>query len=116
MACLDNKLKTLVQEIQDAVVNYLKTEYRKDSPDCFFCEITKVEYEIWEGDLSDVSLNVSVRYGYWSGDDDDSNFDETATFNNLDENWTADFIHGFVTANLYLKQRRKSSSNKLKIS
>ena len=102
MACLDNKLKTLVQEIQDAVVNYLKMEYRKDSPDCFFCEITKVEYEIWEGDLSDVSLDVSVRYGYWAGDDDDSNFDETATFRYLDANWTADFIHGFVTANLYL--------------
>ena len=102
MACLDNKLKILVQEIQDAVVNYLKMEYRKDSPDCFFCEITKVEYEIWEGDLSDVSLDVSVRYGYWAGDDDDSNFDETATFKYLDADWTADFIHGFVTANLYL--------------
>ena len=105
MACLDNKLKILVQEIQDAVVNYLKMEYRKDSPDCFFCEITKVEYEIWEGDLSDVSLNVSVRYGYWSGDDDDSNFDETATFEYLDTDWTADFIHGFVTANLYLSSQ-----------
>lgn len=102
MACLDNKLKTLVQEIQDAVVNYLKMEYRKDSPECFFCEITKVEYEIWEGDLSDASLNVSVRYGYWSGDDDDDNFYETATFKYLDTDWTADFIHGFVTANLYL--------------
>ena len=102
MTCLDNKLKTLIQEIQDAVVNYLKTEYRKDSPDCFFCEITKVEYEIWEGDLSDVSLNISVCYGYWSGDDND-NFDETATFRCLDADWTADFIHGFVTANLYLK-------------
>ena len=116
MACLDNKLKILVKEIQDAVVNYLKTEYRKDSPDCFFCEITKVEYEIWEGDLSDVSLDVSVRYGYWAGDNDDSNFDETATFRYLDTDWTADFIHGFVTANLYLEQRQKSCSNKLKIS
>lgn len=103
MACLDGKLKTLVQEVQSAVVDYLKTEYRKGFPDCFFCEITKVEYEIWEGDLSDVSLNVSVRYGYWSGDDDNDNFDETATFKCLDTNWTADFIHGFVTANLYLQ-------------
>ena len=116
MACLDNKLKILVQEIQDVVVNYLKTEYRKDSPDCFFCEIIKVEYEIWEGDLSDASLNVSVRYGYWSGDDDDDSFDEIATFRYLDADWTADFIHGFVTANLYLKQRRKNLSNKLKTS
>ena len=102
MARLDNKLKTLVQEIQDAVVDYLKNKYRKDSPDCFFCEITKVEYDVWEGDLSDVSLNVSVRYGYWAGDDDDGNFDETATFRYLDTDWTTDFIRGFVTANLYL--------------
>lgn len=102
MASLDGKLENLVKEVQNAVIDYLKTEYRKDSPDCFFCEITKVEYEIWEGDLSDVSLNVSVRYGYWSGDDDDDNFDETATFMYLDTDWTADFIHGFVTANLFL--------------
>lgn len=102
MASLDGKLENLVKEVQNAVVNYLKTEYRKDSPDCFFCEITKVEYEIWEGDLSDAGLHVSVRYGYWSGDDDD-NFDETATFEYLDTDWTADFIHGFVTASLYLK-------------
>ena len=101
MARLDGKLENLVREVQDAVVNYLKTEYRKDSPDCFFCEITKVEYEIWEGDLSDVSLNVSVRYGYWSGDDNDDNFDETATFKCLDTDWTAGFIHGFVTACLF---------------
>ena len=97
MARLDGKLENLVKEIQDAVVNYLKTKYRRDSPDCFFCEITKVEYEIWEGDLSDVSLNVSVRYGYWS-DDDDDNFDEIATFKYLNTDWTADFIHGFITA------------------
>lgn len=101
MARLDGKLENLVKEIQDAVVGYLKTEYRKDSPEHFFCEITKVEYDVWEGDLSDVSLNVSVRYGYWSGDDDDSNFDETATFKCLDTDWTADFIHGFVTACLF---------------
>ena len=116
MAYLDNKLKILVQEIQNTVVNYLKTKYIRDSPDCFFCEITRVEYEIWEGDLSDVSLNVSVRYGYWSGDDDDDSLDESATFRYLDADWTADFIRGFVTANLYLKQRRKISSNKLKTS
>ena len=105
MAHLDGKLENLVKEVQNAVVNYLKMEYRKDSdsPECFFCEITKVEYDVWEGDLSDVSLHVSVRYGYWSGDDDDDNFDETATFEYLDTDWTADFIHGFVTASLYLK-------------
>lgn len=102
MARLDGKLENLVREVQNAVVNYLKMEYRKDSPECFFCEITKVEYDILEGDLSDASLHVSVHYGYWSGDDDD-NFNETATFEYLDTDWTADFIHGFVTASLYLK-------------
>ena len=105
MACLDGKLGILVKEVQDTVVNYLKTEYRKDSPEHFFCEITKVEYDVWEGNISDATLNVSVRYGYWSGDDDDSNFDETATFEYLDTDWTADFIHGFVTANLFLSSR-----------
>ena len=103
MARLNGKLEILVKEVQNAVIDYLKMEYRRESPECFFCEITKVEYNVWEGDLSDVSLYVSVRYGYWSGDDDDSNFDETATFKYLDTDWTADFIHGFVTANLYLK-------------
>ena len=103
MAHLDGKLKILVKEIQGAVVDYLKTEYIKDYPEYFFCEITKVEYDVWEGDLSDVSLDISVRYGYWSGDDDDSNFDKTATFKYLDTDWTADFIHGFVTACLYRK-------------
>ena len=116
MARLDDKIENLVKEIQNAVTNYLKMKYRKDSPECFFCEITKVEYDVWEGDLSDVSLNISVRYGYWSGDDDNGNFYETATFKYLDTDWTADFIHGFVTANLYLSQRRKISLNKLKIS
>lgn len=101
MACLDNKLGILVKEIQDAVVNYLKMEYRKDSPEHFFCEITKVEYDILEGDLSDATLSISVHYGYWTGDDDDSNFDETATFEYLDTDWTADFIHGFITACLF---------------
>ena len=102
MARLDGKLENLVKEIQNAVINYLKTEYRRDSPECFFCEVTKIKYDIWEGNLSDASLNISVRYGYWSGDDDNSNFDNTAILEYLDTDWTADFIHGFVTANLYL--------------
>lgn len=101
MAKLDGKLKNLMREIQDAVVTYLKNEYRKDSPECFFCEINKVEYFVWEGDLSDANLEVSVRYGYWSGDDDDSNFNKTATFEYLDTNWSAEFIHGFITACMY---------------
>ena len=101
MACLDGKLGILVKEVQDTVVNYLKMEYKKDSPEQFFCEITKVEYDIWEGNLSDACLCVSVHYGYWSGEDDDSNFDETATFEYLDTDWTADFIHGFITACLF---------------
>ena len=101
MAKLDGKLKNLMREIQDAVVTYLKSEYRKNFPECFFCEIDKVEYFVWEGDLSDANLEVSVRYGYWSGDDDDSNFDKTATFEYLDTNWSAEFIHGFITACMY---------------
>lgn len=101
MAKLDSKLKSLMREIQDAVVTYLKNEYRKNSPECFFCEIDKVEYSIWEGDLDEGTLEVSVRYGYWSGDDDDSNFDKTATFEYLDTNWSAEFIHGFITACMY---------------
>ncbi len=102
MARLDGKMANLVKEIQNAVINYLKMEYRKDSPECFYCEITKVEYDVWEGNLSDVGLNISVRYGYWSGDNDNDNFNETATFKYLDTDWTADFIRGFVTANLFL--------------
>lgn len=116
MVRLDGKLENLIKEIQNAVINYLKMEYRKDSPECFFCEVTKVEYDIWEGNLSDASLNISVRYGYWSVDDDDGNFDNTATFEYLDTDWTADFVHGFITASLFLKQRRKNCSNKLKTS
>lgn len=110
MAKLDGKLKSLVREIQDAVVTYLKSEYRKSSPECFFCEIDKVEYSIWEGDLSDANLKVSVRYGYWSGDDDDSNFDKTATFEYLDPDWTAEFIHGYVTACMYSEKQSQKSS------
>ena len=103
MAHLDGKLENLVKEIQNTVIDYLKTEYRKESSEFFFCEITNIEYDIWEGNLSDASLNISVRYGYWCGDDDASNFDETVTFEYLDTDWTADFLRGFVTANLYLK-------------
>lgn len=110
MAKLDGKLKMLAREIQEAVVTYLKSEYRKSSPECFFCEIDKVEYSIWEGDLSDANLKVSVRYGYWSGDDDDSNFDKTATFEYLDPDWTAEFIHGYVTACMYSERQLQKSS------
>lgn len=101
MAHLSDDLKRLVREIQIAVVNYLKNEYRRDDPECFYCDVDKVEYTVWEGDLDDVYLKVAVRFGYYAGDDCDDNFQHTLVVEYLDPDWTADFIHGFVTAYLY---------------
>lgn len=101
MAHLDGKLKKLVKEIQIAVVDYLKSEYRKDDPECFYCDVDKVEYTVWEGDLEDVFLKVAVRFGYFAGENCDDNFQHEVAIEYLDPDWTEDFIHGFVTAYLY---------------
>lgn len=101
MACLDGNLKRLVVEVQVAVVSYLKSEYRKDDPECFYCDADKVEYTVWEGDLDDVTLKVAVRFGYFAGENCDDNFQNEVTIEYLDPSWSIDFIHGFVTAYLY---------------
>ena len=101
MAHLDGKLKNLAKEVQIAVINYLRNEYRMDDPECYYCDVEKIEYTVWEGDLNDVGLNISVRFGYWAGEDCNSIFSHNCTVEYLNPDWTADFIHGYVTACLY---------------
>lgn len=104
MAHLDSKLKTLIKEMQVAVVSYLDSQYNKDDSNCFYCEVEKIDYSVWEGDLSDVNLGITIRYGYYAGEDCSQNFSHTAIIDHLDTDWTAEFIRGFVIACLYREE------------